>query len=84
MMYTDYGIYSPDITFFSDKVIGTGKWIYSSGKRRTHFGTLFFMTTFAPWAFTSSKIFPASSRLNREIDIVFSIVLLIEFIVITS
>lgn len=46
MMYMDYGNYSPDITFFSDKTIGAGKWIYSSGESRMYSGTLFFMTTF--------------------------------------
>lgn len=38
------------------------------GESRTHSGALFFMTTFAPWVFTSSKIFPARPLLNREIE----------------
>lgn len=37
---------------------------------------MFFMTTFAPYCFTSSKILPASPRLNWEIGMVFSIALL--------
>ena len=37
---------------------------YSSGERSTHSAVLFFITTFAPHCFTSSKIFPARPRLN--------------------
>lgn len=42
------------------------------------------MTTFAPDYLTSSKIFPARPRLNREIEIVSLMALIILAIVFTS
>lgn len=53
---------------------------YSSGESKTHSGALFFMTSLAPLCRTSSKIFPASPLLNREIGTVFSMAPRMEFI----
>ena len=41
---------------------------------------LFFITTFAPESRTSSKILPARPLLNKDMETVFSIALLIDFI----
>ena len=80
-------MYESNSNRINDRIVSLSQpWVrlVLSGESKTHSGALFFMTSFAPLCRTSSKIFPASPLLNREIGTVFSMAPRMEFMAHTS